>query len=143
LGTNDGGGRLYDEEKFQAYRQGMQTLIQRIESIGAKPVLMTPPMFDGHAAARRSSPVDPQRLEFFNSTLAYYGAWLRQRALADNLDFVDLYSPLSQLTVERRRTDPEFTLIRLTQAEEVEIGRIMAGKLNGADGPVMVMVPLV
>lgn len=37
--------------------------------------------------------------------------------------------------------NPEFTLIRLTQEEEMQIGRIMAGKLNGARGPVMVVVP--
>lgn len=37
--------------------------------------------------------------------------------------------------------NPEFTLIRLTQDEEAQIGRIMAGKLNGAVGPVVVVVP--
>jgi uncharacterized protein (UPF0261 family) len=37
--------------------------------------------------------------------------------------------------------NPEFTLIRLTKDEELQIARIMAGKLNGAQGPVMVIVP--
>lgn len=37
--------------------------------------------------------------------------------------------------------NPEFTLVRLTQGEEAQIGRIMAGKLNGARGPVVVVVP--
>lgn len=37
--------------------------------------------------------------------------------------------------------NPEFTLIRLTQDEEVQIARIMAGKLNGAVGHVTVVVP--
>ncbi|HZQ06127.1 MAG TPA: Tm-1-like ATP-binding domain-containing protein [Anaerolineae bacterium] len=37
--------------------------------------------------------------------------------------------------------NPEFTLIRLTRDEEAQIGRIMAGKLNGAQGPVIVIVP--
>jgi len=37
--------------------------------------------------------------------------------------------------------NPEFTLIRLTRDEEAKIGRIMAGKLNGAQGPVTVIVP--
>jgi uncharacterized protein (UPF0261 family) len=37
--------------------------------------------------------------------------------------------------------NPEFTLIRLNKDEQVQIARIMAGKLNGAQGPVMVIVP--
>ena len=37
--------------------------------------------------------------------------------------------------------NPEFTLIRLTKDEELQIARIMAGKLNGAQGSVIVMVP--
>lgn len=37
--------------------------------------------------------------------------------------------------------NPEFTLVRLTQDEQVQIARIMAGKLNGALGPVVVVVP--
>lgn len=37
--------------------------------------------------------------------------------------------------------NPEFTLVRLTREEEMQIGRIMAGKLNGAQGPVVVVVP--
>ncbi len=37
--------------------------------------------------------------------------------------------------------NPEFTLIRLTPDEELQVARIMAGKLNGAHGRVMVIVP--
>lgn len=37
--------------------------------------------------------------------------------------------------------NPEFTLVRLTQDEEMQIGRTIAGKLNAAQGPVIVIVP--
>jgi len=37
--------------------------------------------------------------------------------------------------------NPEFTLVRLTQDEQVEIGHRMARKLNAAKGPVVVVVP--
>jgi uncharacterized protein (UPF0261 family) len=37
--------------------------------------------------------------------------------------------------------NPEFTLVRLTKDEQVEIGHRMAKKLNAAKGPVVVVVP--
>lgn len=37
--------------------------------------------------------------------------------------------------------NPEFTLVRLTRDEMVEIGRRMAGKLSAARGPLVVVVP--
>jgi uncharacterized protein (UPF0261 family) len=37
--------------------------------------------------------------------------------------------------------NPEFTLVRLTKDEMVEVGRIMARKLNKASGPLAVVVP--
>jgi uncharacterized protein (UPF0261 family) len=37
--------------------------------------------------------------------------------------------------------NPEFTLVRVLQDEMVEIGRIMARKLNAARGPLVVVVP--
>jgi uncharacterized protein (UPF0261 family) len=37
--------------------------------------------------------------------------------------------------------NPEFTLIRINKDESAQLGRIMAGKLNGARGPVVVVVP--
>ena len=37
--------------------------------------------------------------------------------------------------------NPEFTLVRIDRTESEQLGRIMAGKLNGARGPVIVAVP--
>jgi uncharacterized protein (UPF0261 family) len=37
--------------------------------------------------------------------------------------------------------NPEFTLVRVLKDEMVQLARIMAGKLNGAQGPVIVLVP--
>jgi hypothetical protein len=43
--------------------------------------------------------------------LSLYGAWLREMAQQRGLGFVDMYTPLNQLTLEQRRTQPEWTMI--------------------------------
>jgi lysophospholipase L1-like esterase len=112
LGMNDGSYQPYDEKTFQTYRADMIELIGKIREIGAVPVLMTPTMYDSRAARVRDPKAPAGRLELFNSTLAYYGAWLREAAVESGAGFVDLYSPLNNLTVAARKTDPSFTLIK-------------------------------
>ncbi len=114
LGMNDGTYIPYDEQTFQTYRKDMLELAQRIRDIGAKPILITPTMYDSRAARlnpkrRASSP--PERLELYNSVLAYYGAWLREIAAESGDGFVDMYGPLNNLTLQQRKTDPNFTMI--------------------------------
>lgn len=119
LGMNDGTYRPYDDATFQTYRNGMTELIAEIKNAGAIPVLMTPTMYDSRAARMAvaadkegKKKADPERFEFYNSTLAYYGAWLREVALENGCGFVDMYSPLNNLTLEARENDPKFTMIK-------------------------------
>lgn len=114
LGMNDGSYQPFNAEVFQTYRAGMAQLIERIEALGATPVLMTPTMYDARAArlGGRPATTPAETHEQYNSVLAYYGAWLREQAVERGLGFVDMYSPLNNLTIEARRRDPKFTLIR-------------------------------
>jgi lysophospholipase L1-like esterase len=112
LGMNDGGVRPYDEATFQTYKRDMHALLERITGIGATPILITPTMFDSRASRALPKPRPPEALEFYNATLAYYGAWLRETASERGLRFVDMYSPLNNFTFEARKRDPAFTLIR-------------------------------
>ena len=108
---NDGRYQAYDGEIFLTYHQDMTRLIGRIKQIGAKPILMTPTMYDSRAARLRprpNRPVSEERLEFYNSVLAYYGSWLREVAYGAGFGFVDMYGPLNQLTLNSRKTDPNF-----------------------------------
>lgn len=111
LGMNDGGVLPYNDELFQTYHRDMQTLLDKIIDIGATPILITPTMFDSRASRAGTRPRAPEALEFYNATLAYYGAWLRELAVDRGLGFVDMYAPLNQFTLETRKTDPAFTLI--------------------------------
>jgi lysophospholipase L1-like esterase len=112
LGMNDGSYQPYDEKTFQTYRSDMTELVGKIREIGATPILMTPTMYDSRAARVRDPKAPAGRLELYNSTLAYFGAWLRETAAEAGAGFVDMYSPLNNLTLAARKTDPNFTLIK-------------------------------
>jgi lysophospholipase L1-like esterase len=112
LGMNDGRYQPYDEETFQTYRRDMTEVVARIRKIGATPVLMTPTMFDSRAARMRNRQRPADSLTLYNSVLAYYGAWLQEVAVDNGYGFVDMYGPLNNLTLEQRKTDPSFTMIR-------------------------------
>jgi lysophospholipase L1-like esterase len=112
LGMNDGSYQPYNDAVFQTYRADMQKLIVRLKEIGATPILMTPTMYDARAARAGTRPAPAERLEFYNSTLAYYGAWLREVAVESGFGFVDMYGPLNNITLEQRKSEPAFTLIR-------------------------------
>ena len=112
LGMNDGRYRPYDEEIFQTYRDDMLAVIERIRGCGATPILMTPTMFDAGAARTSARKRDATSVELYNSVLAYYGTWLRDVANENGFGFVDMYSPLNNLTIAQRKKEPGFTLIK-------------------------------
>ncbi|MBI3881472.1 MAG: SGNH/GDSL hydrolase family protein [Verrucomicrobia bacterium] len=111
LGMNDGSYRDYDKAIFDTYQKDMTTLLERIEAIGAKAIVMTPTMHDARAARLRGKMLEP-RDTYYNGVLALYGAWLREEAHVRGLGFVDMYSPLNNLITEARKKNPDFTLIK-------------------------------
>lgn len=115
LGMNDGTYQPFDAPTFETYHRDMTTVISRIREIGATPVLMTPTMYDSRASRMYAAPnriAPAPRLEFYNSVLTYYGTWLREVATEHGYGFVDMWGPLNNLTLQARRTDPKFTMIR-------------------------------
>ena len=111
LGMNDGSYRDFDRDVFETYQRDMSTLLDRVAEIGATAIPMTPTMHDARAARLRGKPVEP-RDTYYNGVLALYGAWLREVAQVRGLGFVDMYSPLNQLTLAERKKDADFTLIK-------------------------------
>ncbi len=111
LGMNDGTYQPYNEEIFATYRRDMTELLGKIREAGAIAIPMTPTMFDARAARARDNKRNPESTALYNSVLAYYGTWLREVAVEQGLGFVDMWSPLNNLTLETRKTEPGFTLI--------------------------------
>ena len=112
LGMNDGRYRPFDQEIFDTYRTDMTALVERIEGIGATPILMTPTMFDARAARATSRKRDAEATQLYNSVLTYFGTWLREVAVENGRGFVDMWGPLNNITLDERKSDPAFTLIR-------------------------------
>ena len=111
LGMNDGSYRDFDKATFDTYQQGMTEILDRLNAIGATAIPMTPTMHDARAARLRGKPMEP-RDTYYNGVLALYGAWLREVAQVRGLGFVDMYSPLNQMTLTQRKKDADFTLIK-------------------------------
>ena len=111
LGMNDGAYRAFDEPIWQTYFQDMSTLIDRIQATGATPVLMTPTMFDNRARRISGKKKDLGAIGLYNGVLTFYGTWLRDVAEENGYGFVDMWSPLNNLTMQARKTDPSFTMI--------------------------------
>jgi lysophospholipase L1-like esterase len=110
LGMNDGSYRGFDQQVFDTYRTDMTTLLDRIEALGAIAIPMTPTMHDARAARVKGG--QEPRDTYYNGVLALYGAWLREMAQVRGLGFVDMYSPLNNLTMGKRKTDPDWTMIK-------------------------------
>jgi len=117
LGMNDGRYTTYDQSVFDIYERDMTRLLENISGCGAQAILMTPTMFDMRARRIRTQADGKgkeqlQRLVYYNGVLAFYGAWLREQALAKGLGFVDMYSPLNNITLGERKAESQFTLIK-------------------------------
>ena len=119
LGMNDGSYTNYQQPIFDTYTTDMTTLLDKIAAIGATAIPMTPTMFDARAAQiAGEKPTPAKTLEdlrvrdtFYNGVLALYGSWLSGVAEERGLGFVDMWSPLNDITTEQRKKNPEFTMI--------------------------------
>ncbi|MEY2598517.1 MAG: hypothetical protein RLZZ142_776 [Verrucomicrobiota bacterium] len=111
LGMNDGRYRPFDQAIFDTYQAGMTALLDRISATGALAIPITPTMHDARAA-RLASKAEEPRDTFYNGVLSLFGSWLREMAYQRGLGFADMYSPLNQITLEQRRSDPRWTMIK-------------------------------
>ena len=111
LGMNDARYQPFNLEIFSTYQQDMTKVVSQIVGCGAQPILMTPTMFDARAARGSQRKRDDKMLAEYNSVLAYYGTWLRDVAVKNGHGFVDMWGPLNNLTLSKRKHEPDFTMI--------------------------------
>ncbi len=110
LGMNDGGYRGFDQPTFDTYSAGMTTILEKIAALGATAIPMTPTMFDSRAKRAHNDNAEP-RNSLYNGVLAFYGAWLRDQAEQRGLGYVNMWTPLNDITLAERKKDANFTMI--------------------------------
>ncbi len=116
-GMNDGIYYPLSEERFAAYRRGVNRLIDEVNASGAKLVLMTPPAFDPLPLKKQGKlrPAGADKYAYFaiyedyDAVLKAYAAWVREQR--ERVDLViDLHTPVLDYVAEKRRSDPQFTM---------------------------------
>jgi len=114
LGMNDGSYTKFEQAVFDTYERDMTTVLDRIKDLGAIAVPMTPTMFDSRSKMLFAKPEQQNavRENYYSGVLAFYGAWLREQAYRRGLGFVDMNSPLNQISLEQRTKDPKWTMIK-------------------------------
>lgn len=98
-GINCGIYQPFNEDRFAAYKAGINNLKEKVSAAGSQLILITPPSFDDQRAKKDF---------LYNDVLGKYADWLvSQREQGQNV--IDLHRSMSQALVKRRKDTPEFT----------------------------------
>lgn len=116
-GMNDGIYYPFSQQRFAAYRNGVDRLIRKVQESGASLILMSPPPFDP-LPLRKQGKLKPAGsasyawfaiYEDYDDVLARYAAWIMDQQ--DRVEMViDLHTPVNDYVSHRRTSDDKFTL---------------------------------
>ncbi|MCA9038434.1 MAG: SGNH/GDSL hydrolase family protein, partial [Planctomycetaceae bacterium] len=116
-GMNDGIYYPLSTPRFDAYKAGVRSLIEKVHAAGAKLVLLTPPPFDA-VPLRDSGKLRPDgqakysyfaMYEDYDSVLEEYARWIVEEPL--NVEMViDVHTPFLNALTQRRQQDPKYTM---------------------------------
>lgn len=116
-GMNDGIYYPFGQERFEAYQNGVNRLIEKVHGAGAKLILLTPPPFDplplrGKGRLKKAGEEAysySAMYEGYDDVLARYSRWIL--AQSDRVEgIVDVRTPLVEYVARERKRDPQFTL---------------------------------
>ncbi len=111
-GMNDGIYYPLGDERFQAFKNGMQKLHDKVVATGARIVHLTPPVFDPVPIKARVLPAGLEKyekpFEGYNTVLDAYAEWLLSMK-TQGWEVLDIHGPFNAALAEKRKADPEFT----------------------------------
>ncbi len=132
-GMNDGIYHPLSEERFAAYRDGIERLRAAVLERGGELLLLTPAMFDARPIAERLLPAGeaayPQPYVDYDSVLQHYAAWLLSKR-TDHWSVLDVHGAMSRAVAEGREADPDFTFaadgVHPNEAGQAVIAKVLA-----------------
>lgn len=111
-GMNDGIYHPLSDERFAAYRDGIERLRAAVSERGIELLLLTPAMFDAKPIADRLLPAGeatyPQPYADYDAVLQHYAAWLLSKR-TDHWQVLDVHGVMRRAVAEGREADPDFT----------------------------------
>ncbi|QJD86460.1 alpha/beta fold hydrolase [Cohnella herbarum] len=113
-GMNDGIYYPLSEERFNAYKNGMKQLINKIHRHNSKAIVVTPPPFDAQSYQGELGQADEEEFSFlrpyaqYDEVLRTYSEWIMHE-MDDYADqVIDLHRELSEDIVRRRQDHPAY-----------------------------------
>jgi lysophospholipase L1-like esterase len=116
-GMNDGIYYPQSEERFQAYKEGMNKLIKVIKSHNADLIILTPTIFDPVQCTDKIQKKDTTVYGYshpyylYDNVLADYNTWIMNDIDGD-VKTIDLHSPMKKFLELKREQDSTFTITK-------------------------------
>ncbi len=141
-GMNDGIYAPRSEERFEAYRAGIEKLRAKVAAAGAQIVHLTPPVFDPEPIKAKTDPTGKNPSAMFtnydDAVLSHYAEWLLSRR-ADGWRVVDIHRVMRSILDARRAAEPGFAFakdgVHPSEAAHWIFSMELVGELSGADRP--------
>jgi lysophospholipase L1-like esterase len=112
-GMNDGIYYPFSKERAEKFQDGIRWLREKVQSAGARLILLTPPVFDPLPMKGRTLPDGlaeyRQPFEGYNGVLDRYSDWLLAQR-AQGWTVLDIHGPMNRYLAERRKSEPGYTL---------------------------------
>jgi lysophospholipase L1-like esterase len=112
-GMNDAIYHPLGEERFEAYREGIRTLVAKLRESGSLVVLITPPVFDAASSKMALQDADAEDFGYripyrgYSAVLQEYGWWILSQH--DGVfATVDSYEPLNRYIMAAREADADY-----------------------------------
>jgi lysophospholipase L1-like esterase len=96
-GINDGIYLLYDDDRFQKFKDGILWMHNEVVKTGADIIHLTPPVYDG------------SNNEAYDNVMDIYSDWLISRRFTHDWKIIDIHDPMKRQLQEQRVQNPKFT----------------------------------